>query len=66
MSGERLAVLGAGVMGTAIATPAAGHGLPVKVVEVDSGRLAAVGAEVRGRRGGVPARELPELAREGK
>ncbi|WP_310970069.1 MULTISPECIES: hypothetical protein [unclassified Amycolatopsis] len=36
--------------------PAAGHGLPVTVVEVDSGR----------RRGNIPAGELPELAREGK
>ncbi|MGW5749113.1 3-hydroxyacyl-CoA dehydrogenase family protein [Amycolatopsis sp. NPDC003861] len=49
MSGERLAVLGAGVMGTAIATLAVGHGLPVTVVDVDPARLAAVEADVRGQ-----------------
>ncbi|MET9000717.1 3-hydroxyacyl-CoA dehydrogenase family protein [Amycolatopsis sp. Hca4] len=49
MSGERLAVLGAGVMGTAITTLAAGHGLPVTVVDVDPARLAAVEADVRGQ-----------------
>ncbi|MGV9362478.1 3-hydroxyacyl-CoA dehydrogenase family protein [Amycolatopsis sp. NPDC003731] len=49
MSGERLAVLGAGVMGTAIATLAAGHGLPVTVVDVDPARLEAVEADIRGQ-----------------
>ncbi len=56
MSGERPAVLGAGVMGTAIRTPA--------VVDVGAGRLAA---DVRGLPGGgVFGELLPELAKEGK
>jgi len=35
---QRLAVLGAGVMGVAIATLAVGHGMPVVVVETDEAR----------------------------
>lgn len=46
MSG-RLAVLGAGVMGTGIATLAAGCGLPVVLVDVDAERLDLATAEVR-------------------
>lgn len=46
MSG-RLAVLGAGVMGTGIATLAAGCGLPVVLVDVDTERLELARAEVR-------------------
>jgi methoxymalonate biosynthesis protein len=42
----RLAVLGAGVMGTAIATLAVGYGIPVTLVEVDPDRLAAARAKV--------------------
>ncbi|MDS0134535.1 3-hydroxyacyl-CoA dehydrogenase family protein [Amycolatopsis sp. CM201R] len=36
-------------MGTAIATLAAGHGLPVTVVDVDPARLEAVEADIRGQ-----------------
>jgi methoxymalonate biosynthesis protein len=42
----RLAVLGAGVMGTGIATLAAGCGLPVVLVDVDAERLDLARAEV--------------------
>lgn len=41
-----LAVLGAGVMGTGIATLAVGHGLAVRLVEVDPTRLATAGDRV--------------------
>jgi methoxymalonate biosynthesis protein len=44
--GQRLAVLGAGVMGTGIATLATGRGLPVTLVDVDEDRLAAARAGV--------------------
>ncbi|WP_027945622.1 3-hydroxyacyl-CoA dehydrogenase family protein [Amycolatopsis taiwanensis] len=46
MTEHRLAVLGAGVMGTAIATLAVGHGVPVTLVEVDPGRRGAARANV--------------------
>jgi methoxymalonate biosynthesis protein len=42
----RIAVLGAGVMGTAIATLAVGHGLPVVLVDVEQEHLAAAHAAV--------------------
>jgi methoxymalonate biosynthesis protein len=45
----RLAVLGAGVMGTGITALALGHGLPVLLVDVDPARLAAAAGEVRGQ-----------------
>jgi methoxymalonate biosynthesis protein len=43
---HRVAVLGAGVMGTGIATLAAGRGLPVTLVDVAEDRLAAARASV--------------------
>ncbi len=43
---SRLAVLGAGVMGTGIAALATGSGIPVLLVDVDAQRLAAARAEV--------------------
>ena len=43
---HRVAVLGAGVMGTAIATLAIGRGLPVVLVDVDEATLAAAPREV--------------------
>ncbi|GLY70033.1 3-hydroxyacyl-CoA dehydrogenase family protein [Amycolatopsis taiwanensis] len=46
MTEHRLAVLGAGVMGTAIATLAVGHGVPVTLVEVDPDRRGAARANV--------------------
>jgi methoxymalonate biosynthesis protein len=39
MSGNRIAVLGAGVMGVGIATLATAHGLPVVLVDVDEAKL---------------------------
>jgi methoxymalonate biosynthesis protein len=43
---ERLAVVGAGVMGTGIATLAVGHGLPVVLIDVDDARLTDARARV--------------------
>jgi methoxymalonate biosynthesis protein len=43
---HRIAVLGAGVMGTAIATLAVAHGVPVTLVEVDPAKLAGARAKV--------------------
>jgi methoxymalonate biosynthesis protein len=43
---ERLAVVGAGVMGTGIATLAVGHGLPVVLIDVDDARLTEARARV--------------------
>jgi methoxymalonate biosynthesis protein len=43
---HRIGVLGAGVMGTGIATLAVGRGLSVVLVDVDSGTLAAARAQV--------------------
>ncbi|MCS7476764.1 3-hydroxyacyl-CoA dehydrogenase family protein [Umezawaea endophytica] len=42
-----IAVLGAGVMGTAIATLAIGHGVPVTLVDTDADKLAAAEQSVR-------------------
>jgi methoxymalonate biosynthesis protein len=42
-----IAVLGAGVMGTGIATLAVGHGVPVTLVDVDTDKLAAARDAVR-------------------
>jgi methoxymalonate biosynthesis protein len=47
--GHRLAVLGAGVMGTGIATLAIGHGLPVTLVDVAEPALARAAAAVPGQ-----------------
>lgn len=44
---HRIGVLGAGVMGTAIATLAIGHGVPVVLVDVDEETLAKARKEVR-------------------
>jgi methoxymalonate biosynthesis protein len=46
VSGQRLAVIGAGVMGTGIASLAVGRGLPVVLIDVDPDRLAVAGTEV--------------------
>jgi methoxymalonate biosynthesis protein len=46
---HRLAVIGAGVMGTGIAALAVGSGVPVVLVDNDEGRLDAAGHEVRGQ-----------------
>jgi len=46
---HRLAVLGAGVMGTGIATLALGHGLPVVLVDVDRAVLAQARDRVAGQ-----------------
>ncbi|WP_320068825.1 3-hydroxyacyl-CoA dehydrogenase family protein [Micromonospora sp. RTGN7] len=46
MKHRHVAVLGAGVMGTAIATLVVGHGLPVTLVDVDPDRLARARTEV--------------------
>lgn len=43
---DRLAVVGAGVMGTGIATLAVGHGLPVVLVDVSEARLAEARREI--------------------
>lgn len=48
-TGHRLAILGAGVMGTGIATLAVGHGVPVVLVDVDSDKLATAGSKVAGQ-----------------
>lgn len=45
-SPSRLAILGAGVMGTGIAALATGSGIPAVLVDVDAQRLAAARAEV--------------------
>ncbi|GAA1012174.1 3-hydroxybutyryl-CoA dehydrogenase [Acrocarpospora pleiomorpha] len=63
VAGARLGVLGAGVMGTGIATLAIGHGIPVVLVDVAEDRLATarrrVDAQLRHARlmGAVPARD---------
>src|SRR5688500_15390859 len=44
---HRIGVLGAGVMGAAIATLAVGHGVPVVLVDVDEETLAKARKEVR-------------------
>ncbi|MFI9328364.1 3-hydroxyacyl-CoA dehydrogenase family protein [Kitasatospora sp. NPDC052868] len=46
-TGPRIAVLGAGVMGTGIATLAVGHGLPVTLVDVDPDVVAQAPGKVR-------------------
>lgn len=47
-SGEhRLAIVGAGVMGTGIATLALGHGLPVTLVDVDEATLETARGRIR-------------------
>lgn len=46
MRSQRLAVIGAGVMGTGIASLAVGRGLPVILVDVDPDRLAVARTEV--------------------
>ncbi|MGW0962317.1 3-hydroxyacyl-CoA dehydrogenase family protein [Streptomyces gelaticus] len=42
----RLAVLGAGVMGTSIAATAIGHGVPVTLIDIDGNRLGPAREEV--------------------
>ncbi|MGH3757859.1 3-hydroxyacyl-CoA dehydrogenase family protein [Actinophytocola sp.] len=44
---HRLAVVGAGVMGTAIATLAVGRGLPVHLVDIDAEKAGRAGESVR-------------------
>lgn len=62
---DRLAVVGAGVMGTGIATLAVGHGIPVVLVDVSDERLAAARGEIRlglrhaGLMGALPADVKP-------
>jgi methoxymalonate biosynthesis protein len=64
---RRLAVLGAGVMGTAIATLAVGHGLPVTLVETDPDRLAgAAGKVTRQLRFARMMGHLPRTAPDGE
>ncbi|MFD1539468.1 3-hydroxyacyl-CoA dehydrogenase family protein [Nonomuraea guangzhouensis] len=46
MTGDRIAVLGAGVMGTGIATLAVGRGLPVVLVDADPDTVAAARTQV--------------------
>lgn len=46
-SQHRIAILGAGVMGTAIATLAVGRGLPVLLVDADPGKAERAGGSVR-------------------
>ncbi|MGC7102880.1 3-hydroxyacyl-CoA dehydrogenase family protein [Amycolatopsis lurida] len=65
---HRLAVLGAGVMGTSIAAMALGHGVPVVLVDIDEEALdhahAAIDRQLRHARllGALPAdREVGEL-----
>ncbi|HWM01775.1 MAG TPA: 3-hydroxyacyl-CoA dehydrogenase family protein [Actinophytocola sp.] len=47
MTETRLAILGAGVMGTAIATLATGRGLPVTLVDTDRSKVDAAAGSVR-------------------
>ena len=47
MTGIRLAILGAGVMGTAIATLAVGRGLPVTLTDTDRSKVDSAGDSVR-------------------
>lgn len=47
MTGIRLAILGAGVMGTAIATLAVGRGLPVTLTDTDPSKVDRAGDSVR-------------------
>jgi methoxymalonate biosynthesis protein len=64
---HRLAVLGAGVMGTAIATLAVGHGVPVTLVETDADRLAgAAGKVTRQLRFARMMGHLPRTAPDGE
>jgi methoxymalonate biosynthesis protein len=44
--GHRLVILGAGVMGTGIATMAVAHGVPVTLIDVSEARLAEASARV--------------------
>jgi methoxymalonate biosynthesis protein len=46
MTTSHVTVLGAGVMGTAIAALAVGHGLPVTLIDLDERKLAAARTEV--------------------
>ncbi|WP_158891527.1 3-hydroxyacyl-CoA dehydrogenase family protein [Amycolatopsis anabasis] len=48
-SAHRLAVLGAGVMGTSIATLAIGHGVPVVLVDIDRAALDRARATIAGQ-----------------
>jgi methoxymalonate biosynthesis protein len=67
MTGHRLAVLGAGVMGVGIATLAVGHGVPVVLVDVDDGKLAgAPGKVARQARLAQMMGGLPRGARQGE
>lgn len=45
---HQLVVLGAGVMGASIATLAAGHGVPVTLIDVDDAKLAAAESRIAG------------------
>lgn len=69
-TGQRLAVLGAGVMGSGIAALAIGHGIAVTLIDLDRRRLddapERVGHQVRTARlmgalpdGAAPARSSP-------
>jgi methoxymalonate biosynthesis protein len=46
---QRIAVLGAGVMGVGITTLAVAHGLPVTLVDVDATKLASAAGRVKGQ-----------------
>ncbi|MGW2327074.1 3-hydroxyacyl-CoA dehydrogenase family protein [Streptomyces sp. NPDC001700] len=64
-AGQRLAVLGAGVMGTGIAALAVGHGVAVSLIDLDRRRLdeapASIGHQVRTARlmGALPDEAVP-------